>query len=130
LIVLDASVLIAHFRRSDAHHHAATTLLREATGEALRISTVTLAEVLTGHVRAGTLAEARAALEQLAVREVPLGDGAAEALARLRAQTGLKLPDCCVLLAAQRCDGRVATFDEPLAAAAAELGLRRPAPPA
>jgi rRNA-processing protein FCF1 len=41
----------------------------------------------------------------------------------LRAGTGLKLPDCCVLLAAQDHDGIVASFDKDLAQRARELGL-------
>lgn len=44
---------------------------------------------------------ARAALDELEVEQVPLGDDASMRLAELRADTGLKLPDCCVLLAAQ-----------------------------
>jgi predicted nucleic acid-binding protein len=34
----------------------------------------------------------------------------------------LKLPDCCVLLAAETVDASLATFDERLAAVAEELG--------
>lgn len=127
MIVLDASVLIAHFRRSDAHHPAALALLEAAGGEQLGASAVTLAEFLVGPTRNRMLEVALQGLERLGVRELPLGDGAPVALAGLRAQTGLKLPDCCVLHAAQRFDGVVATFDEPLAAAASTLGLRPPA---
>jgi predicted nucleic acid-binding protein len=44
-------------------------------------------------------------------------------LAGLGAATGLKLPDCCVLLAAEQVDGAVATFDDRLAAVARERGV-------
>jgi predicted nucleic acid-binding protein len=128
VIVLDASVLIAHFRRSDAHHEAATALLQAAGDQPLGASTVTLAEFLVGPTKTGMLDDAMRGLERLGIRELPLSDGAAVALAELRAQTGLKLPDCCVLHAARSADGSVATFDEQLAAAAATLGLRRPVP--
>jgi len=129
VIVLDASVLIAHFRRSDPHHQAATALLEAAGEQQLGASTVTLAEFLVGPTKAGMFDGALQGLERLGIRELPLREGASAALAALRAQTGLKLPDCCVLHAAQELGGSVATFDEPLAAVAAALGLRRPAPP-
>jgi predicted nucleic acid-binding protein len=55
----------------------------------------------------------------LKVSQVALLPDAAERLARLRAGTGLKLSDCCVLLAAQQSSAEaVATFDDRLAAAA------------
>jgi predicted nucleic acid-binding protein len=44
-------------------------------------------------------------------------------LAALRAGTGLKLPDCCVLQAAEQAHAGIATFDDRLAAAARELGV-------
>jgi predicted nucleic acid-binding protein len=43
----------------------------------------------------------------------------------MRAQTGLKLPDCCVLLAAEDEEAQgVASFDDRLAAVVAPMGLR------
>jgi len=39
-------------------------------------------------------------------------------LARLRAATGLKMPDCCVLLAVETTTARLATFDDRLRKAA------------
>jgi predicted nucleic acid-binding protein len=44
-------------------------------------------------------------------------------LAGLRASTGLTLPDCCVLLAAEQVDGAIVTFEDRLAAAARERGI-------
>lgn len=44
-------------------------------------------------------------------------------LARLRADTGLKMPDCCVLLAAEHTAARVASFDEQLIKAASARHL-------
>ena len=44
-------------------------------------------------------------------------------LATLRARTGLRLPDCCVLLAAESERAAIATFDEQLASTATGLGL-------
>lgn len=123
MIVLDASVLIALFDARDPHHDKARELLRRTVGQPRGISTLTLAEVLVGAVRAGRCGTALRATEKLGIRELGFQPGAAAALAELRAETGLKLPDCCVLLAARQQDASVATFDDRLAAGAPRLGL-------
>ena len=124
MIVLDASVLIAHFDERDAHHERAGRALLDVAGEPLGAGPLTLAEVLVGPARHGRLATAAAALSALGVREVALGPDAPTRLARLRTETGLKLPDCCVVLAAQ--DAAAATvlsFDERLRRVATDLGF-------
>lgn len=118
MIVLDASVLIAHLDAGDAHHERARERLLDAAGQPFAASPITLAEVLVGPIRAGRLREARGALDTLGVTELPLPANAAERLALLRAETQLKLPDCCVLLAAHEAECPVLTFDERLARAA------------
>lgn len=70
-------------------------------------------------VRAGALPAAQAALRTLGVTELPLPPNASERLAALRVETALKLPDCCVLLAAEAAGGTVLTFDDRLAREAA-----------
>jgi predicted nucleic acid-binding protein len=47
----------------------------------------------------------------------------AHRLGELRATTGLKLPDCCVLYTAERHSAALATFDDTLANRAATIGL-------
>jgi predicted nucleic acid-binding protein len=123
VIVLDASVLIAHLDARDAHHGAATSLLSDFAGESLVASSLTIAEVLVGPARAGHLDHAIAVLDQLHIGTQHLPEDAPVRLALLRAETNLKLPDCCVLLAAEQTDGSVTTFDRRLATAAAERGL-------
>lgn len=123
MIVLDACVLIAHLDAHDAHHVRAETLLLDTSDEQLLASPLTLAEVLTGPARAGQLDRATAALALLEVAGVDLGQDAPTQLALLRAGTNLKLPDCCVLLAAETAHAAVATFDERLANAARERGF-------
>jgi predicted nucleic acid-binding protein len=123
VIVLDASVLIAHLDERDAHHERATRLLAESGTQSLGASTISLAETLVAPARAGRLADATAILERLEIAELPLGEGASSGLARLRADTGRKLPDCCVLLAAQERDATVASFDSALLDSAAGLEL-------
>ncbi|HEX8754511.1 MAG TPA: PIN domain-containing protein [Solirubrobacterales bacterium] len=124
MIVLDASVLIAHLDDRDIHHEAATRLLGESGGEPLGASSVTLAETLVAPARAGRLEEARIILARLGVADLGIGEDAPARLAELRATTGVKLPDCCVLGVAEEYEARIASFDGRLLDAAQELGLR------
>ncbi len=98
---------------------------RSAADEPLGASPVTLAEVFVGPARVGRLDRATAALAQLDVRTIALSEDTPARLATLRAGTSLKLPDCCVLLAAEQSGGAtVATFDDRLGTAARERGFR------
>lgn len=125
MIVLDASALIAHLDERNEHHERATAALIDAADQQLAASPLTVAEVLVGPASVGRLDRASAALRELGTIEVPLGRDAGARLASLRAGTGLKLPHCCVLLAAQDAPAeRVISFDDRLAAAAEALGFR------
>jgi predicted nucleic acid-binding protein len=123
VIVLDASVLIAHLESTDSHHERATQLLLDSAEQPLGASPLTLAEVLVGPARADKLGLAEATLRELEVTTIPLAQDALARLARMRALTRLRLPDCCVLLAAESVGGAVATFDDRLASSAVEIGL-------
>lgn len=123
MIVLDANVLIAHLDQHDAHHAAATERLLDLADQPFGASSITLAEVLVGPARTKSLPAAQAALRALEVSELSLPPNASERLAILRVETGLKLPDCCVLLAAEAAAGAVLTFDHRLAREAARRGL-------
>lgn len=123
MIVVDASVLIAHLDERDAQHAEAVARLLDAAEQPLAASPLTVAEVLVGPARQDRLETAVDALAQLELREVPFTADASGRLAVLRASTNLRLPDCCVLLAAQ--DGRadaILTFDDRLGRAAERLG--------
>jgi predicted nucleic acid-binding protein len=124
MIVLDASILIAHLDASDSHHDRAEVLLANSGNEDLITSVVTLAEVLVGPSRSGIVDRALIALEQLGVTAVAIEPTGALRLARLRTETGLKLPDCCLLLTAEQTDAALASFDLRLAAAARDRGVR------
>jgi predicted nucleic acid-binding protein len=123
VIVLDARVLIAHLDGVDGHHDAARSLLEASSGETLGASTISLAETLVAPARAGRLADAEQALRRLGVDELVLGKNAPARLAEMRAQVGLKTPDCCVLLATKEHGGTMASFDRDLLAAARRMGL-------
>jgi predicted nucleic acid-binding protein len=123
VIVLDASPLIAYFDAADALHARAVASVQRLGGRRLATSPVTLAEVLVGPTRNGALEVILTGLEILQVEEIGLPDDAAVRLASLRATTRLKLPDCCVLLAAQQGAAAVLTFDDRLAAVSERLGV-------
>ena len=63
------------------------------------------------------------ALDALRVQRLALTADVVVALAELRVSSGLRMPDCCVLLAAHATGGTVATFDHRLADAARALGF-------
>jgi predicted nucleic acid-binding protein len=98
LIILDASVLIAHLEPADAHHEAAVEALVAHAGDDLRLPASALAETLVVPARRGRLAEAREALTQLLLVIEPLTQSIAERAAELRGRhRTLRLPDALVL---------------------------------
>ena len=123
MIVCDASALIGWLDSADALHERAVAALDRAAAEELAAPTVTIAEVLVGPTRAGLEERALSALADLGLVEIPL-EGAAARLAELRVATGRRLPDCCVLCAAQLTGGAVLSFDRKLASAARSLQLK------
>jgi predicted nucleic acid-binding protein len=123
VIVLDASVLIAYLDSDDSHHAAAETLFMEAVDEDIAANPLTLAEVLVAPARQGNLDLAQTALRALEVSELPFPPDTSVRLAQLRASTGLKMPDCCVLLAAEQATATIASFDDRLRQAATDRNL-------
>lgn len=124
MIVLDASVLIAHFDARDAQHDRALKALAATGREELGASVITLAECLVGPARAGRLDQAHAALRDLCVSELSLPSDSSTTLAQLRAQTNLRLPDCCILECARRTRASLLTFDDRLAKRAVDVGVK------
>ncbi len=123
MIVLDASVLVAHLSPLDVHHTAATELLHNTAGQLWLVHPMTLAEVLVGGAKVGKGTEMLADLRSSGIALAPRDDEEALRLADLRVTTGLKLPDCCVLDAAQTNAAQLATFDNALSTAASGLGV-------
>lgn len=123
MIALDASVLIAHLSPTDAQNESATAILLAGTPGRMLVHTVTMAEVLVGGVRIGQGAAMLDDLQATGIAVAPHDDGEPLRLAELRATTGLKLPDCCVLDVAIHHQARLATVDDALAAAARQRGV-------
>ncbi|QDP95937.1 type II toxin-antitoxin system VapC family toxin [Microlunatus elymi] len=124
VIALDAGVLIALFDANDAHHAAAEELFADNADEPMTIGPINQAEVLVRAARENRDEQMLSDLRSLDISTTQLPDDAAPRLARLRARTGAKMPDCCVLLTAEQVSGRVATFDDRLRQVALSLGLR------
>ena len=123
MIVLDASVLIGFLDSADVQHAAATSLLQDTLDDELATATITLAEVLLAPARSGQLEVVLGVLRDIEVVELALPSHAAARLAGLRADTGLKMPDCCVLLTAEAAGAQLASFDARLCRAAREQEL-------
>ncbi len=119
MIVVDASVLLAFLNPNDAHHSAAVAVLAEAVPPLL-IHPITAAEVLVVAVRRGIADAVWSDLVAIGVEIDRTADDPL-ALSRLRVETGCKMPDCCVLLTAERRQASVATFDDRLRASADKL---------
>lgn len=102
LLVDSAPIIYTLEARERFAERFAPLFERHAEGEVvLAVTTVTIAEVLTGPLRAGEEALARryrAALEAWQV--VDLASEIAESAARLRGKYGLKLPDAIQLASA------------------------------
>jgi predicted nucleic acid-binding protein len=109
VIVVDAGVLIAFLDPGDVHHRAAVALLEEETPP-LWAHPITAAEVLVAPVRRGVAEAVWADLVAIGV-EIDYTPIDPKRLARLRAETGCKMPDCCVLATAAARMTAVATFD-------------------
>jgi predicted nucleic acid-binding protein len=124
VIVLDASVVIAMFNPNDPHHNRAIDVIDENAGDALVIHPMTLAEVLVGAVQQGHASRRLAEIDSIGIRRSEPHVDEPLLLAELRATTGLRLPDCCVLAVATQKSGTLVTFDGALKRAALGLNVR------
>lgn len=116
-------MLIAYLNPADAHHEAATEILLAGTPGEMLAHTITVAEVLVGGVRIGQGVSMRDDLRAAGITVAPHDSEEPLRLAELRASSGLKLPDCCVLDVAMRHQARLATFDRALTAVAVKRGV-------
>lgn len=122
MIVLDASVMIAILDPQDAHYGIARELFRTTSAERLVAHRLTMAEALVVAARADVTMAVSTAFAALGIGRLDEPDDPIE-LAELRARTGLRMPDACVILAARRDSASLATFDERLARAAHAAGI-------
>ncbi|MDR0990170.1 MAG: PIN domain-containing protein [Propionibacteriaceae bacterium] len=124
MIVCDTSFLIAFLEPSDFHHATAVAILTAHSTEQLVIHPINLAELFVGarsDAEADSLADFLA--QNLRLEILTLEASHARQLGRMRRETGLKLPDCCAVVAAAQRSASVVTFDERQAKVARDLGL-------
>lgn len=110
--MVDASVLIALLDERDEHHADAIDVF--TMSPRFVVHPLTLAEVLVHPVRLGQESEVVARLTAIGMSIAPHELDAVE-LARLRAASGLKMPDCIVVATARSLGTTIVTFDRRLA---------------
>jgi predicted nucleic acid-binding protein len=122
--VLDADVVIAALDRSDAHHDAAASALRQMTGQEvpLLLSLINYAETLVRPAEEpGALRAAVAAMDALGLRLVAPTPAIAREAAVTRA-LGVSLADGFALATARAHAAQVGTFDKRVRRAARRAG--------
>ena len=124
MIVVDSCVAIAWLGVEDAHHDSAERLLLDHAGSDFVVHPLTLAEILVGPAKAGRAERALESLSGSGFRADVPDAGQPVRLAELRADTGLKLPDCCALDVALAHHAPLATFDDRLASVAEARDLQ------
>lgn len=122
MIVLDAGMLIALWDRQDAHYAAARSIIQQHSSAVMH--SINVGEALVHPIRRGLEHWARTQLSALDIREAPPVPEEAFLLARARAETGLKMPDCCSLVTAESLQLPLATLDRRLAKVARQRGVR------
>lgn len=122
-VVLDAGVVIAQLDHGDALHQRAVSLLESLGRARLVASVLTVAECLVPPAKMGAAPRIERALASLGLEPVALEADDAAALATVRADTGLRMPDAAVVHAAEKLRAGIATSDRALARAARDRGL-------
>ena len=115
VVVLDAGALIALYDSRDPHHDWSVELFLSTARFSLAMSSLTFAETMVHPARAGRLDDFVGGVSGLRLDIVSLGLNDAEAIADLRASSGLKMPDVCVLQCALAQSAILATTDRALA---------------
>jgi len=123
VIVLDASAVIAVFYPANPHHERATRLLEHAAAGGFAVHPMTLAESLVGAAKGGRLNQLRRQIHNMGITVFAPEEDEPLLIAEIRANTGLKVPDCCVLAAALSLSSSLMTFDEKLGACAREQSI-------
>lgn len=123
MIVLDANVLIGILDANDRHHTPALRILEEFLSEGYGASVLTVAETLVHPTMNGSQDRAISALNEIGLTVLPLDAGDVLALARVRADYRVRMPDAAVLHAAMVTGSSLATFDAALISAAHDAGV-------
>jgi predicted nucleic acid-binding protein len=98
-------------------------MFRDTPGFDLQMSAVSFAEVLVHPARAGKADKFLKLIDGLGLEIVPIEESDSAKLAKLRASTNLKMPDCLVLHQAIKASGSIATTDKTLARVSKEKAV-------
>ena len=123
MIVLDAGVLIAANDPRDTHHPDASAFIDAHADSGLAAAGVTLAETLVHAVPVGLLSEVLEDYEILGIQPLDVPGTAAGTIARIRAETRLRMPDALVVYVCEREQAELVTTDRALAKAAIARGI-------
>jgi predicted nucleic acid-binding protein len=123
IVVLDAGALIGLFDRFDPHHKWAMEMLRDTSSLDLATSALTYAESRVQPARAGKQSRYESAFHSLGAKIYPLEPEYASDLAKIRSDTGLKMPDAVVLQLTLQLGAELATTDKLLAKVAHGLKI-------
>ena len=122
-IVLDAGVIIGLYDNNDPHHKWAVDFMFQTTADKLVMSAINHAEIMVYPIRAGVQEAFKAGIEGLGIQLNVSSLSETESLAKLRAETGLKMTDVCALHLALSEDSVLATTDKAVAKVAIEYGI-------
>ena len=124
VIAVDAGALIALVDGSDSHHRWAVDFFIQSTGAELAVSALTMAEIMVHPAKKGTADQFAKRLAGLQMKVIPVDGEDSSALARLRAESRLRMPDAVVLHTALTLSQALATTDMDLAHQAEVRGLQ------
>jgi predicted nucleic acid-binding protein len=123
IITLDAGVIIAMLNEQDTHHEWATRLLIDCSEADFVMPALTYAECLIRPTQADQVHGFLSNIAGLGLRIVDLTAQGAFGVARVRAETKLRMPDAVVLSTALDESAWIATTDKVLAQAARSQGV-------
>ena len=123
MIILDANVLIGFLDANDPHHHATMNLLERRFVDGFGASVLTVAEALVHPTRVGRQDEVMASLARIGVQLIALEASDAVALAGVRNEYRLRMPDAVALHTALHTRSDLASFDDALIAAGERAGV-------
>lgn len=128
IVVLDASALIALLSSDDSHHEWALRMFLDTTAWQFQMSVLNQAEAMVHPTRAGKQEQFVEAINNLRIDIAPVEASDGAEIAKIRAETNLRMPYALVLHQALKVDGSIATTDKELAnqARARSIGVFQP----
>lgn len=123
VITLDAGVLIAMLNERDVHHAWATEFLIDSADAEFIMPALTYGECLVRPAQADQVNAFLANIDGLALNVIELTADGAVRVARVRAETKLRMPDAVVLSTALEHSSSLATTDARLAEVAQAQGV-------